>query len=730
MNKLDQNSRFVPLSVCVIGQGGYICPTLKPMTKRLLLTILFGFSIAAYAQETLTADQKKKMLNQARNYIFVQDFGAALDIYKQLVGSEPENGTYNYETGICVYEGSFNKVASKKYFEKALEIADATNTRSQMPELFYYLGRVYHMEHDFLFATAAYSTYMAEALPSGKEGKLRQAEIENYIAQCEDGRDLIEQDQSLLERIDKKVKNVSKFYIDAHRYIRIENLGEEINTPFSEYGPVTIENGKYLVFTSRKSGSTGGELYHDGQYYEDIYFAELGPAGYSNVSKIDDATFFNGAILNTKRHNASVSIDHDEKELFIYQNNQVDHARKADGVWQAPIKLSEKFNRTGQQVTSATISPSGKEVVVVCNRFDTKGGFDLYLSKWDNTTNDWGEIMNLGSSINTELDETTPFFYDDTTLFFSSKGHFSIGGYDVFETKRLSDTVWGVPKTLGIPVNSPFDELNYSVNRDRSVAFYASNRNSGYGEFDIYRIVSGIDKAIDSLMSEGETNLLLVQVDSLPNGNLTNYKQEQLTAIAAAIAANPALKVDIVGIAEPGLTGDAASADARKKALEAYNFLLGLGVPEANIKVQYTGMKAEKDTELTTRDDHQKSGGDKPMQPIFEQTIYFGLNSFMITDWSKGKLSTGILKFLAENPNKKVYMSGHADHTGPDEHNLKLSEKRVKSVEGYLREMGVKNPIQAEYFGEAQPSVPTEDVETDPSKLIYNRRVKMVVFNQ
>lgn len=700
------------------------------MTKRLLAIVCVLFTVSTTAQESLSGEQKKKLLSQARNYMFVQDFGTAYDIYKKLIDSEPENGTYNYETGICIYEGSFNKVASKKYLEKALEIADASSTRKQMPELFYYLGRVYHMEHDFLFATAAYSTYMAEALPSGKAGKDRQVEIETYIAQCEDGRDLIEKDQSLLERVDRQVKNVSKFYIDANRYIRIENLGEEINTPFSEYGPVPIEEGKYLVFTSRKSGSTGGELYHDGQYYEDIYFAESNVTGYTNVTKIDNATFFNSAIKNTKRHDASVSIDHNEKELFIYQDNHIYHARKSGDAWQVPVKLSEKFNRTGQQVTSATIAPNGREIIVVCNRFDTKGGFDLYMSKWDDATNDWGEIRNMGTSVNTELDETTPFFFNDTTLYFSSKGHFSIGGYDVFMTTRVSDTVWSVAKTLGIPINSPFDEINYSINRDRSKAFYASNRNSGYGEFDVYRIVSGIDRGIDSLFPEGQTDLLLVQVDSLPNGKLTTYKQQQLFAIAEAINKNLNLKVEIVGIPEKGLSGEEASADARRKALEAYNFLLGLGVPQENIKVEYTGMKKEKATELTTEVKKTEIKGDKPLQPIYEQTIYFGLNSHMITDWSKGKLAGGILKFLADNKDKKVYMSGHADHTGPDQHNLILSEKRVKTVESYLRENGVTNPIQAEYFGESQPSISTDEVETDPSKLIYNRRVRMVVFNQ
>ena len=99
--------------------------------------------------------------------------------------------------------------------------------REDMPELFYYMGRVYHLEHDFLFATASYSTYMAEALPPGKQGKLREKEVQAYIQQCEEGKDLMEESEDILASVETNEKNIHKYYLEDGSFVKIENLGEE-----------------------------------------------------------------------------------------------------------------------------------------------------------------------------------------------------------------------------------------------------------------------------------------------------------------------------------------------------------------------------------------------------------------------------------------------------------------------------------------------------------------------
>ena len=83
---------------------------------------------------------------------------------------------------------------------------------------------------------------------------------------------------------------------------------------------------------------------------------------------------------------------------------------------------------------------------------------------------------------------------------------------------------------------------------------------------------------------------------------------------------------------------------------------------------------------------------------------------------------------MKDKPNAKVYLSGHSDHIGNEKYNLELSKKRVDSVEEYLRSQGIKQNIRKEYFGESTPRVSMEDVQSDPKKLILNRRVNIVVF--
>ncbi|UTW62539.1 OmpA family protein [bacterium SCSIO 12741] len=728
----------------------------------LLLALLFG-AMSAVAQDDLTESQKKKLLKQARDYMQMEEFREAFKSYSELHKSDTANPNYNYELGICIYEGSFNKVASKKYFESALE----KGNRADMPEMFYYLGRVYHLEHNFLFALAAYNTYLVEGLPKGKVGRLRKKEVESYIQQCDEGKDLIEKDQNLLDRVDRNTKNVSKFYVEGNKFIRIENLGDEVNSAFSEYGPIIMNNNRTLVFTSRRTGSTGGEVYSDGQYFEDIYEATNRSALWTDVQNVNNSKFFNGALVNSKKHNATVSISPDESQLFVYVDNHIDVLENDGENWLEPRKFSETFSRAGNQVTSATISPDGNKLYVAADRFDCIGGRDLFVSERD-SSGKWGELVNMGPGINTELNEATPYMLDDTTLFFSSAGHSSIGGYDVFVSYR-SDTGWSKPQNLEIPINSPFDEVNYMLGHDRSHAYYASNRSGGYGEYDIYRITKGVDMNIDESMlakleaeerelSEGDSTatggpeliaggiegegeglpeggkqvLLLNDISLDESGNLDSATVARLDEAAEVLNKDPNFTAQIVATG----AGVGAAEDARKRALKAYNNLIDSGIEPSRIEVSYTGMGQEGLAGATEMEDGRENlkgapgsaaASSAPLTPKYEENVYFGFNSKLVTEYSQGKLAK-LLAFLEQNPDVKIYMSGHSDHVGNESYNLKLSEKRVLSVKEYLEGQGVKQPIRTEFFGESSPRFAIDEVTSDPDKQIYNRRVKIVVF--
>jgi outer membrane protein OmpA-like peptidoglycan-associated protein len=688
------------------------------MMRKTLFPILFLWALMSAINlqaQSLSDSEQRKILKQARNYLYAGEYTEAFQLYSELYRADSTNMNYNYELGITIYDGSsHNRLAAKKHFEKVYESGE----REGKPELFYYLGRLYHLEHNFLFALGAYNTYLVEGLPPGNLGKERQEEVEAYIQQCEEGRDLLETKAHILDaRDDSTQRDVIRFDLDSNRYISFENLGSDLNSAYDEYGPIIMKDNTVLLYTSRREGSTGGELFSDGQYYEDIYIANFRNGIWAETNNINNTDFFNGALLNTPEHNATVSISPDETQLFTYTKNHCYRSQFDGEKWLEAEEFSSKFNRAGSYIPNVTISPDGNRLYVEAVRHDTYGGRDLYYCDLQDDGT-WGELQNLGTTINTDLDEVSPYLKNDTTLFFSSKGHSSIGGWDVFVTHK-TDTGWSTPKNLGIPINTPFDEVNYMYAHEGTRAYYSSNREGGYGGFDIYAIIESEAKEIDEEMlrqlekdSSEAVTLLVDDIKVDDEGNLEDETLSELRKSAKSLLSNSSSKVELFAIAN-------TREEAQQNAEKAKKFLTSIGVSEDRISLRY--MSQEEYDAMQKKD----SG---PLVAKYEETIYFGLNSTLITDYSREKKMTPLLDYLKDKPNVKIYLSGHADHTGRSEYNLELSKKRTLSVEQYLRANGINNPIRAEYFGESSPRFTADEVGNDPSKLIYNRRVKIVIF--
>lgn len=676
------------------------------------LTILIGFS--GIAQETMSEDERKKVLKQSRAYFQMEEFTDAFKLYSILHVDDTNDARVNFELGMTIYEGSFNKRAAKKYLEKA----ERTGDRKDMPELFYYMGRVYHLEHDFLFAIASYSTYMAESLPPGKQGKLRQLEVEAYIQQCEEGRGLMEQSEDILESVETDKKNIHKYYLDDGSFVKIENLGDEVNSAFSEYGPIIMDKGQTMLFTSRREGSTGGQLYTDGEYFEDIYVTKRKIGIFTEVQNVNNTDIFDNVIINSEKHDATVSISLDEKNLYLYKNNHIDHINFNGERWLHSFSYVSQSSRAGSEITSATISPDSSFMIFSATRSDCIGGRDLFISE-NIGENTWGELINIGPELNTIQDEGSPFMLNDTTLYFSSKGHSSIGGYDIFVSYLRGDS-WSIPENLKIPVNSPYDEINYINGHDGSHAFMASNRQGGFGSFDIYMVTEGTEEEINeemlsNLVEKIPTVLIIDSIVLLKNEEIDSTYMAELDKKVELILANEGVTAEIYGASLPGEDKDIA----RKRALKAYNYMVDKGINEGRLTANYPG----KD-DIDGKSETVELG---PFVAKYEQSIHFGTNSKLVTEYSRGKLSV-FLEFMKDKPNAKVYLSGHSDHIGNEKYNLELSKKRVDSVEEYLKIQGIKQNIRKEYFGESTPRVSMEDIESDPKKLILNRRVNIVVF--
>lgn len=161
-------------------------------------------------------------------------------------------------------------------------------------------------------------------------------------------------------------------------------------------------------------------------------------------------------------------------------------SRFDNGLWSSPDKLNNNINSNYAE-THACISDDGMTLYFTSNRPGGYGGFDIYKSTI-NSEGKWQEAVNLGPKINTPFDETTPFITEDgQTLYFSSKGHYNIGGYDIFFAKKNGEN-WSDPENLGFPFNTTDDDVFFFPLKNGSVAYYSKYKETGYGDNDIYRI--------------------------------------------------------------------------------------------------------------------------------------------------------------------------------------------------------------------------------------------------
>ena len=267
--------------------------------------------------------------------------------------------------------------------------------------------------------------------------------------------------------------------------VEIKNVGEKINSPYIDYAPLISADGSIMIFTSRRplSGNKTKNL------KDHIFYSNF------DIKKKEwsDAIPFSDSINDPERNNSAISLLNDGQQMLIYKddlntNGDIYESHLSGSNWTEPENMAEPINSSDKE-PSACISPDGGTIYFVSDRNGGLGGFDIWYSKKD-SVGKWGEAINMGEPINTPEDEDGLFIHSDgKTLFFSSKGHNSIGGYDVFMTTLDKATnVWSTPKNLGPSINTPGDDLYFVMLADGKTGYYSSNRTGGYGEKDIYSI--------------------------------------------------------------------------------------------------------------------------------------------------------------------------------------------------------------------------------------------------
>jgi outer membrane protein OmpA-like peptidoglycan-associated protein len=500
-----------------------------------------------------------------------------------------------------------------------------------------------------------------------------------------------------------RLKTNCEFAVEAVKkpvLFKPEKLDPHINSENDEYWPSLTVDDNTLVFT-RLVKMNGNSLLKQ----EDFYTSTRDSAGWKPAVPLSD--------LNSPQNEGAQSVSADGKLLFFTLCNHPDGFGSCDiwfsklenGRWSAPKNVGEPVNTPGWE-GQPSFSAFGDFLYFSSSRQGGKGKKDIWratLNSWNSFgMPEWGELTNLGDSINTPGEEISPFIHSNgRDLYFSSDYWPGFGGLDLFHSRLKETGQWTKAANLGYPVNSSGNEQGMIIDRTGMTAYFATSRNRE-GNMDIYRFMTDAP-----FRPEPVTYI---------RGNVTNAKN------GAPVSA----LVEVTGSEKTCPFHCTVRAD------EKGTFLITLpSEQELSFTLNEKGY-------LFYSEQFRFPGHSTPLEPLERQislvpaepgksidlyNIFFATNEFALLPESEPELKT-MVTFLMQNPSLTVEIGGHTDNTGSPAFNLSLSGKRARSVMEYLLKNGIQpGRLNSHGYGMDFP-VASNDTEDGRSK---NRRTTLKI---
>lgn len=640
-----------------------------------LLCLFMGSTCQVYGQSA------KRIFKEADGYFESAEYENALTVYLEGLKLDPENAEANFKTGIC-YLQTIHEDKAITYLLKAYK-----KMPTVAPDIQLYLGEAYQYNHQFAEAKQAYELY--KNAYTGKDASIAN-KLSRRIFECENG----------IKYLKQPVK------------AQIDNIGPIVNSKYAEYAPVISADESVLVFTSRRQGSTGNFVsLDDNQYYEDIYIAYKVNGNWTTPRNIQE--------VNTEKHDACIALSADGKQLFIYKDSKggdiyVSNFDAPKNIWSKPQSLGDNVN-TKYQEPSVSMTADGNTIYFSSNRPGGTGGLDIYVSRKDEKGK-WGEAVNIGAPVNTPYDEDAPFIHPDgQTLYFSSRGHEGMGNYDIFRSTVDADGKWSASENLGYPINTSGDDTYFVLSADNKHGYYASAKEGGIGEKDIYIISMPKREALatttKSTIQVEQVAVKTLQVKPAARGDIKSAITILKGTVIDAFTKAP-LEADIVLVNNENAE---TISEQRSDTSGFYKTTMPSG-KNYGFSVQKEGYLFHSENyDIPASDGYQEVTLNVELKKvsvgsrIILRNIFFDFDKATLKKESTAELEK-LLDILNEVPSLKIEISGHTDNKGSADYNKKLSERRAKSVVDYLLAKGISGDrLRFAGYGMDRPLVSNDD---------------------
>lgn len=682
----------------------------KISLKGLFILFVIGITFQTHAQKKKDKTKDPILALALQQY----EAGSYEKAYANFLKYDTTNAPdpdVKYKMGICLFSQGKQK-SSLPYFK----FVEQSKASKKEYELDFYLAQAHHFSHHFDTAATYYEKFKTQLVESNTK-KRNQAMIEvmDYqIKACANG--------SQLQKEEKK--------------IYFQNLGKKINSKYADYSPIITPDEKLLLFTSRRGGGGSKVNTETGEFTDDIYFSnrDLDKNEWTPAIRMPEG-------INTPDEDATMAISPDGRELLIYRSTSpqgdIFQSFNENGKWSTPRKISREVNSRWSE-PSACFSPDGNKLYFSSDRQGGFGGLDIYVAE-KLPNGEWGNVKNLGPDVNTPYDEDGPYLLGDAkTMFFSSRGHNTVGGFDVFKTylRDAANNKWDKPENLGLPLNTAGDEVYLVWNPEGSRTYFSSRRedSAALGDLDIYMIDFGkafIQLAVvnnEIIGKKGEkigiTSTVTV-IDQVTNDTVGVFRSNPNTGIVSMLL-DVGKKYDIV-VESPGFMPYLDVIDVPTKYFEIAENLVekqvAMDPDKRDPALVAAADKAKRDAKLAAERGERATGtmtlkgGTIKMDAlevgneIVLRNIYFDFDKATIKPESTRQLAI-LLDVLKKYPSMKIQIVGHTDSVGSANYNKKLSQRRSQAVVDYLVARGISpKRLSALGMGKEQAGKMTDELD-------------------
>ncbi|MBN2613027.1 MAG: OmpA family protein [Bacteroidales bacterium] len=663
---------------------------IKP--KKTLFTLLFSLlGLLSYGQFVLSPEEQ---YIEGEEFILSEECNEALPFFRQLYDKGFKTANISYKIGYCYLFSPGRKENAIGYLETACKKASGSYIGKSPSEdkapldALLYLGMAYRINYQFEKCFNILNI-LKDSVDSGSELYAR-ADLE--IKQCENAISLVE----------------------AEIMLKKTPVDEGINNTSSNFNPLVTSDETQIYYMEAL------------KFYDAVMNAVKASGSWTLPDNITANLRSDGDFFVT-------GLSKDGNTLLLqmydpYSRGDIYMCEKKDGKWEQISKLNDNINTLFNE-THASFANNGKTLIFTSNKPGGYGGLDIYRSEM-NSDGEWSPAINLGPAVNTAMNEETPFVTDDNKrMWFSSMGHYNMGGYDIFYSDADETGNWGNPSNAGYPLNTSDDDLFYFPVKDGNTGYHAKYSDNLFGSMDIFRfeLLSKANPARfnvrGQLKPKGDQPLPyerieIALVDKLADDTLSIKKTEPDGKYTYKLPS---------GEYELNFFADKEYLDKKNISLPDYLTVNDLIIDTELDESLLARIATSPDMMTLQGDQAQKEPAKHQEDTIIIRHILFGFDRFAISA-ADIEYITGLTELLQKYPDVKIIINGYTDAIGDASYNKGLSVKRAQRIRDLMVAAKIDvSRIDVNGLGEEAPVAVNNNADgTDnPNGRKYNRRVEI-----